>query len=42
MAERPNMEVAIMCEVLTSWFGTVKERKGMFSASSKFVKILPF
>ncbi|KAG2132611.1 hypothetical protein BD769DRAFT_1666055 [Suillus cothurnatus] len=34
MAERPNMEVAIMCEVLTSWFGTVKERKGMFSASS--------
>ncbi|KAG1849308.1 hypothetical protein DFJ58DRAFT_795151 [Suillus subalutaceus] len=34
IAERPNMEVVIMCEVLTSWFGTVKERKGVFSASS--------
>ncbi|KAG2100206.1 uncharacterized protein F5147DRAFT_710970 [Suillus discolor] len=34
IAERPNMEVAIMCEVLTSWFGTVKDRKGVFSASS--------
>ncbi|KAG2135222.1 uncharacterized protein EDB93DRAFT_1242600 [Suillus bovinus] len=37
IAERPNMEVAIMCEVLTSWFGTVKERKGVFSASSNCV-----
>ncbi|KAG0701518.1 hypothetical protein DFH29DRAFT_926376 [Suillus ampliporus] len=36
IAERPNMEVAIMCEVLTSWFGTVKERKGVFSASSNY------
>jgi len=35
IAERPNVEVAIMCEVLTAWFGTVKERKGVFSASSK-------
>ncbi|KAG2366053.1 hypothetical protein BDR07DRAFT_1328601 [Suillus spraguei] len=34
IAERPNIEVAIMCEVLTSWFGTVKEQKGVFSASS--------
>ncbi|KAG1717938.1 uncharacterized protein EDB91DRAFT_1305118 [Suillus paluster] len=37
IAERPHMEVAIMCEVLTSWFGTVKERKGVFSASSNCV-----
>lgn len=35
IAERPDMEVAIMCEVLTAWFGTVKERKGVFSPSSK-------
>lgn len=35
IADRPNVEVAIMCEVLTAWFGTVKERKGVFSASSK-------
>ncbi|KAG1787205.1 uncharacterized protein HD556DRAFT_1530622 [Suillus plorans] len=40
IAKCPNMEVAIMCEVLKSWFGTVKERKGVFSASSKFVEIL--
>ncbi|KAG1741975.1 hypothetical protein EDB19DRAFT_1895006 [Suillus lakei] len=37
IAERPNMEVVIMCEVLTCWFGTVKERKGVFSASSNCV-----
>ncbi|KAG1791207.1 26S proteasome subunit RPN7-domain-containing protein [Suillus plorans] len=34
IAERPNMEVVIMCKVLASWFGTVKEGKGVFSASS--------
>ncbi|KAG1853091.1 hypothetical protein F4604DRAFT_1591651 [Suillus subluteus] len=32
--ERPNMEMVIMCKVLASWFGTVKEGKGVFSASS--------
>ncbi|KAJ8594622.1 hypothetical protein M405DRAFT_469254 [Rhizopogon salebrosus TDB-379] len=37
IAERPDMEVAIMCEVLTAWFGTVKERKGVFSPSSNYV-----
>lgn len=34
IAERPHMEVVIMCKVLASWFRTVKEGKGVFSASS--------
>ncbi|KAF9227759.1 hypothetical protein BS17DRAFT_726240 [Gyrodon lividus] len=31
IAERPVVEVALMCEVLSAWFGTVRDRKGVFS-----------
>ncbi|KIJ69126.1 hypothetical protein HYDPIDRAFT_23983 [Hydnomerulius pinastri MD-312] len=36
IAEKPDMEVALMCEVLSAWFGTVKERKGVFSQSLNY------
>ncbi|KAH7923479.1 hypothetical protein BV22DRAFT_1036261 [Leucogyrophana mollusca] len=36
IAEKPDMEVAFMCEMLSAWLGTVKDRKGVFSASSNY------
>ncbi|KAI6045569.1 hypothetical protein EDC04DRAFT_2888588 [Pisolithus marmoratus] len=36
IAEKPSMEVALMSEVLSAWFGTVRERKGVFSQSLNY------
>jgi phosphatidylinositol 4-kinase len=35
IAEKPVVEVALMCEVLSAWFGTVRDRKGVFSQTLK-------
>ncbi|KAI6131993.1 hypothetical protein EDD16DRAFT_1821529 [Pisolithus croceorrhizus] len=36
IAEKPAMEVALMSEVLSAWFRTVRERKGVFSQSLNY------
>lgn len=36
IAEKPSMEVALMSEVLSAWFGTVRERRGVFSQSLNY------
>ncbi|KAH7889620.1 hypothetical protein F5I97DRAFT_1934490 [Phlebopus sp. FC_14] len=36
IAEKPAIEVALMCELLSAWFGTVKDRKGVFSQSLNY------
>ncbi|KAG6336316.1 hypothetical protein ID866_2765 [Astraeus odoratus] len=36
IAEKPTIEVALMSEVLAAWFGTVRERKGVFSQSLNY------
>ncbi|KAF9246393.1 hypothetical protein BU15DRAFT_85159 [Melanogaster broomeanus] len=36
IAEKPVVEVALMCEVLSAWFGTVRDRKGVFSQALNY------
>ncbi|KIK92048.1 hypothetical protein PAXRUDRAFT_830328 [Paxillus rubicundulus Ve08.2h10] len=36
IAEKPVVEVALMCEVLSAWFGTVRDRKGVFSQTLNY------
>jgi hypothetical protein len=40
IAEKPDMEVALMGEVLSAWSDTIKQEKGIFSTSLKYV-LLP-
>lgn len=36
VAEKPATEVALMCEVISAWFGTLRGRKGVFSQSLNY------
>jgi len=42
IAEKPATEVALMCEVISAWFGTLRGRKGVFSQSLKSVSFLAY
>lgn len=35
IAEKPDIEVALMTEVLSAWSDTIKHEKGIFSSSLK-------
>jgi phosphatidylinositol 4-kinase len=35
IAEKPEVEVALMTEVLSAWSDTIKQEKGVFSTSLK-------
>jgi len=37
IAEKPDLEVALMSEVLSAWSDNIKHEKGIFSTSLKYV-----
>ena len=37
IAEKPDMEVALMTEVLAAWADSIKFEKGIFSPAQKWV-----
>jgi phosphatidylinositol 4-kinase A len=39
IAEKPELEVAIMSEILAAWSETIKHQKGIFSPTLKYVKV---
>lgn len=40
LAENPNIEIALMSEMLSAWFDTITQRKGIFSQMLKYVLLL--
>jgi phosphatidylinositol 4-kinase len=40
IAEKPEIEVALMTEVLAAWSDTIKHEKGIFSTSLKYLFFL--
>lgn len=40
IAEKPNMEIALMGEILSAWSDTIKEEKGIFSRTLKYYTVL--
>jgi phosphatidylinositol 4-kinase len=41
IAEKPDIEVALIGEVLSAWSDTIRQEKGIFSTSLKYVYIHP-
>lgn len=37
IAEKPDVEAALMGELLSAWLHTIKHEKGIFSTSLKYV-----
>lgn len=40
IAENPDIEIALMSEMLSAWFDTITQRKGIFSQALKYALLL--